>query len=95
MDNETMRKNNLNTQNGGGYLSLENTKCLRGILTILVIICHIRGQMVFLNDTFIGSILTVISYPALVLFFFLTGFGFRESFKKKKNYRENFFKRRI
>ena len=36
------------------YLSLENTKSLRGILALLVIIGHVRGAMSFINDTIIG-----------------------------------------
>ncbi len=83
------------TKRGGGYLSLENTKCLRGVLAILIIIGHIRGAMTFLNDTFIGAVFTVISIPSLVLFFFLTGYGLCLSFAKKENYAKTFPQKRI
>ncbi len=64
-------------------------------MAIMIIIGHIRGSMVFLNDTYLGSILTVISWPALVMFFFLTGFGLRESFTKKEGYAKGYLKNRV
>ncbi len=64
-------------------------------MALLVIIGHVRGAMTFVNDTLVGSLLSIFAWPALSMFFFLTGYGLRESFAKKENYAQTFLKRRV
>lgn len=78
------------------WLSKEKTKCLKGILAICVLACHLRGRMLFLNDTIIGSILTALGYLSVSVFFFLSGYGVTISYKKKGyDYIKTFPKKRL
>lgn len=77
------------------YLTLKNTINLRGIFSLVIIIHHSRARTEVLNDTIIGSILTAVGYLVVGMFFFLSGYGIRESMTSKEKYRETFFKRRI
>ncbi len=88
-----MKKTSVNC---GAYLSKDNTDSLKGVLAILVLACHLRGQLSCLNDTIVGQILTVSGYLAVSVFLFLSGYGLQTSYEKKGNeYIAGFQKQRI
>ena len=77
-------------------LTKENTDCMKGILALIVLACHLRGQIAYLNDTVIGQMLTVSGYLAVSVFFFFSGYGLQSSWNKKGDmYIHTFFQKRI
>lgn len=80
---------------GYAYLSISNTKALRGIMALTIILCHSRGRMLLINDTIVGAFFTALAYLVVGMFFFLTGYGLRESSVRKSDYKNKFFKSRI
>lgn len=81
-----------------GFLSAINTLPIKGIFTFLVLFQHVRDYIT-LSDTWINSVyLTVqdhLGQLIVAMFLFYSGFGVWESFKKKKQYEQTFFKHRI
>lgn len=74
---------------------LPHTLPLRGILAILVILCHtIYYYQSYCN--FVATDLGLIGAPSVSCFFFLSGYGLMTSMKYKgKNYLQCFFKKRL
>ena len=74
------------------------TTAIKGIFTVLIFCSHIRGYQ-SLPDHWSNSLYsTVFDYLGqliVVMFFFYSGFGIWESQKKKNDYTNTFFKRRI
>ena len=66
---------------GENYLSLRNTICLKGILSVCIIFCHLWGAVSLGHPQLsegiightIGRICTVLGYLSVALFFFLSG----------------------
>ncbi|MBQ7831180.1 MAG: acyltransferase [Clostridia bacterium] len=86
------------------YLSLKNTICLKGILAICIILCHLWGAIVegkpSLGDGVIGNtvgrICTVLGYLSVALFFFISGYGLCvQSEKKGDTYLNGFLLKRV
>lgn len=74
------------------YISLENTKPIKGILALVVMLHHIS------QNTAGGVLLREfepIGYLPVAVFFFFSGYGLLKSYKEKKGYKEQFFRRRI
>lgn len=74
---------------------LPHTLPLRGILAILVILCHtIYYYQSYCN--FVATDFGLIGAPSVSCFFFLSGYGLMTSMKYKgKNYLQCFFKKRL
>lgn len=86
------------------YLSLNNTTCLKGILAICIIFCHIWGELGQANPNLadgiigntIGRICTVLGYLSVALFLFLSGYGLCVQYQKKgDNYLKGFLVKRV
>lgn len=78
------------------YLSKDNTDCLKGIFSVFVVICHMRGRILTLNDTLLGALCTAMGYLSVAIFFFVSGYGLMASYQKKgKQYIEHFGRTRI
>lgn len=68
---------------------------LKGFFSILVIICHIRGEIDTLNGTLIGKVVTQFGYLSVSIFFFLSGYGLWMRSKEDSNYLTSFLKKRV
>lgn len=81
------------------YLSQDVSNSIKGIFAIIILFSHIRGYITLSpNNIFDTSFNTIISYIGqlmVAIFLFYSGYGINESYKKKKNYFDTFFKRRI
>ena len=74
----------------------QNTSlALKGFFSILVIICHIRGEVDALNGTLIGKVVTQFGYLSVSIFFFLSGYGLWKRGKEDSNYLASFLKKRV
>lgn len=75
------------------YLSLDNTKVLRGFLAIAIVLHHISEHS---NDGRFFSAMVHAGYLIVAVFFFLSGYGLLISYiKKGRNYLKGFWKNRI
>ena len=72
-------------QNENEFLSKNYTNCLKGLFAIVVLIHHIRAQMICLNNTLIGMLITSLGYLSVGMFFFFSGYGLETQFKLKDN----------
>lgn len=78
------------------FLSKTNIKYLKGIFAVFVLLHHCRSQMVILNETAIGMILTSIGYLSVGMFYFLSGYGLeRQILISEGKYIEKFFWKKI
>ena len=86
------------------YLSLENSICLKGILAICIVICHLWGPLVLGNPSLsngmigntVGRICAVLGYLSVALFFFLSGYGLCVQYQKKGDiYLRDFLLKRV
>ena len=86
------------------YLSIENTNCLKGILSICVFLCHLWGNIASFDgvdntniiiQTF-GRLCTVLGYLSVACFFFFSGYGLMCQYQKKgEKYLEGFLIKRV
>lgn len=74
------------------YLSLNNTRSLRGILSVLIVIHHLSSYYVSISFL---SIFKHIGYLVVAMFFFLSGYGLIFGCKNKKNYLNKFLLKRL
>lgn len=80
------------------YMSLTSTNVIKGIFAVIILYSHMRGYLTLTNsfeDRTYVTILRYIGQLMVAMYFFYSGYGIMESFKKKKNYGETFFKKRI
>lgn len=74
------------------FMSLENTKAIKGITAILIIMHHIlffKIEVPFLNG------MKYIGYLLVGIFFLFSGYGLMKSVKIKENYLKSFITKRI
>lgn len=81
----------------GGYLSKDNSICLKGILAVCVLVCHLYGTSGLFKGSLFGAIiLQSLGELAVSVFFFLSGYGLMYSYKiKKDDYLKKFVRKRI
>lgn len=78
------------------YLSKENTNLLKGVFALIVVSAHCRNEMISLNNTYLGMILTASGYLAVAMFYFFSGYGLEKQYQiNKKRYIDSFFLNRI
>lgn len=77
------------------YLSRNTTNSLKGILALMVLLCHIHGRTQIFSASILGTLFTAFGYLAVSGFFFLSGYGLYEQYKTKENYIIGFTKNRI
>ncbi len=80
------------------YLSVSQTGAIKGIFAVIILFSHLRGY-VALSDSFMdgsyNEILNNIGQLMVAVFFFYSGYGVLESYKRKEGYAKGFFKNRI
>ena len=82
-----------NTFENEGYLSKNHTLCCKGLLSLLIIFCHIQYNRIYLEQ------LRIFNYAGnfiVSIFFFYSGYGVMFSYIAKGiEYKRAFFRRRI
>lgn len=68
----------------------ETSVSLKGVLACMVLICHLSGRVSLFADNILGTLFTAFGYLAVSVFFFLSGYGLRESFFNNDKYVRNF-----
>jgi len=76
------------------FLSLEATKCLRGLAAIGVILHHISQEGAFQKVRELSPFVNA-GFYFVAIFFFCSGFGLIKSLKTKENYLDGFLKKRV
>ncbi len=74
------------------YLSFDSTVSIRGICVLVVIYHHL--SQVLQNEILLYPFL-ITGYLCVSVFFFFSGYGVMYSYKYKKDYLKNFFRKRI
>lgn len=73
-------------------LSIKNTKMIKGLMSLLVVFCHIsliyQGNKIFDFFYFLGE-------AAVGIFFFLSGYGLFKQCVHNENYKDEFIKKRF
>lgn len=78
------------------YLSPATTNCLKGIMALIIVAGHIRDNLIWLNDTFLGQLLTISGYLCVAVFFFFSGYGLMFQYRQRgQTYVDGFPKRRL
>ncbi len=77
------------------FLSKERTVALRGVLALMVLICHLHARVELFSNSILGTLFTAFGYLAVSVFFFLSGYGLTESYKKDNLAINNFHKTKI
>lgn len=94
--NNIIFSNTFVENNGKDYLSKSNTNCLKGILSICILIHHLYQRSNWLHDIWLGAVFQYMGYLAVSLFFFISGYGLMYSYQTKKaEYIKNFPKNRL
>ena len=80
------------------FLSPAGTTAVKGLFTFLILFSHARGYLQ-LSASWIDSVYVTVQNHLgqliVALFFFYSGYGIWESFRKKDRYEKNFFRKRI
>ena len=85
-------------------LTKGNTDCLKGILAICVLLCHLWGSLVQENASLVsgiagrglGVVMMSLGYLAVSMFFFLSGYGLMVQYKKRgETYTKSFLQKRV
>ncbi len=78
------------------YLSADNTKCLKGILAVCIVLHHLYSATSVLKEMIIGKLFMFMGYWCVSVFFFITGYGLMTQYKKYRvQYIKHFFRNRI
>lgn len=78
------------------YLSKNNTKSLKGIFAIFVLMHHLFQYSAIIHDAVIGSIFQSMGYLSVGMFFFLSGYGlFKSYYKSREVYLKSFPTKKI
>ncbi len=72
--------------NRNSCLDLNTTSCIKGILALMVLICHLHARVDVFATSLLGTIFSAFGYLAVSVFFFLSGYGLSEVASKKENY---------
>lgn len=80
------------------FFSQQHTTPIKGIFTVLILYSHIRGYIT-MTDSWAtisyNAVLDHLGQLIVAIFFFYSGFGIWESFKRKPDYVNSFFKKRF
>lgn len=77
------------------YLSKENTSCMKGIFASIIFFVHVTQFHPIPMHPYINYIIASLGYLSVSVFFFLSGYGLEESYKRKNDYLNTFWKHRI
>lgn len=73
-------------------MSVENSKSIKGIIAVLIILHHISS---IVPDAKVLAIMKYVGYLLVGIFFLYSGYGLMKSFQTKENYLDSFISRRI
>ncbi len=77
-------------------ITKEETQGLKGILSILVLLCHLRSYIGFVDsNSILSSVFVAFGYVPVAIFFFLSGYGLSVQYFRKKDYMASFFRKRV
>ena len=80
------------------FLSQQYSTPIKGIFTVLILYSHIRGYITMTDswaNISYNAVLDHFGQLIVAIFFFYSGFGIWESFKRKPDYVNSFFKKRF
>ncbi len=78
------------------FLSISKSVALKGILAVMVLVCHLHAEVDLFKSSILGTLFTAFGYLAVAGFFFVSGYGLTEQANKKgKEYAKSFVKRKI
>lgn len=79
------------------YMGREVTTSVKGIFAIVILLSHMRGYITLdsNSDGLYNKIISAIGQLMVAPYFFYSGYGIMESYKKKADYVNNFFKNRV
>ncbi len=81
-----------------GYMEKAQTTDVKGIFAVIILFSHLRGYIAlspsFLDQSY-NLFLGYIGQLMVTLFFFYSGYGIMQSYRKKENYSKSFFKNRF
>ena len=69
-----------------------NSNKIKGLLALLIIIHHLS---IYIKDTILLKVFTIVGVIAVSAFFFYSGYGLMTSYLKKENYLKDFWNKRI
>ena len=69
-----------------------NSNKIKGLLALLIIIHHLS---IYIKDTILLKVFTIVGVIAVSAFFFYSGYGLMISYLKKENYLKDFLNKRI
>lgn len=72
----------LKTTNHDNFLSKQTTNHIKGVLVCMVIISHLSGRVQLFSNSIFGTIFGACGYLAVSMFFFLSGYGLYEQYRK-------------
>ena len=84
------RKSIFNANND--VLDKYNSNKIKGLLALLIIIHHLS---IYIKDTILLKVFTIVGVIAVSAFFFYSGYGLMISYLKKENYLKDFLNKRI
>lgn len=76
-------------------LSRNNTVAIKGLLALVVFICHLPSYLGLLSDSILGRMIGCLGSPAVGIFFFLSGYGLFFRFQVNADYLTTFWKHKI
>lgn len=77
-------------------LQKNKTSAIKGMLAILVLLCHLRSYISTVDsNAFLHNLFVAFGYLSVAFFFFLSGYGLQRQYDSKVNYMTNFFRNRI
>lgn len=76
-------------------LSLSTTNCIKGLLAVMVLICHLHARVDLFSTSIFGTLFSAFGYLAVSCFFFLSGYGLHEVSQKKERYILDFPKKKL
>lgn len=80
------------------YMSYSQTEAIKGVFAMIIFFSHIRGYISLSAsplDTTYNSVLNYIGQLMVALFFFYSGYGVMEQYKRKNDYVNGFLRKRV
>ncbi len=78
------------------FLSAKETKGLKGILAIMVLLSHLSGRVKLFSASILGTMFSAFGYLAVSMFFFLSAYGLYTRYKQSgEGYIKGFLRRKF
>lgn len=77
-------------------MTQKETKALKGLLALLVVLCHLRSYIAAVaQNEILGPLFIAFGYVSVAFFFFLSGYGLHRQYLTKPNYMAHFLRNRV